>query len=220
MYHDVHIAANVIRECDPPVVIVILREVTDLVQMQRRDRAPQRGARRSSTRSTRIIARARSQEDDHQADAEAPRRFRRSEVRAGFYLLDHAKKDCGAHRFGRSPPAPRRSASRHIPLVTDMAFERIAMSQRTFVMEEDMPGHDGGNARHSERLGIKRTIGTVFRTGANKGLYGDLRSAGGEVGGSRGPRLLRYGGEAVRNRDREGRAARYAREAREGAQRA
>jgi signal transduction histidine kinase len=57
---------------------------------------------------------------------------------------------------------------RHLPLLKDSAFGRIAKSHSTFVMEEDMPGHDGGNPDIREDMRIKRTIGTVFRTANNR----------------------------------------------------
>ncbi len=163
VYHDVHLAANVIRECDPPVVLVILREVTDRVQMETEI------ARRNvelalfneiygvmtKTRSRKTVIRGIMKLLGDYIGA----------LSCGFYLIDPAQKN---FVLLDSIGLPRSVKERviHIPLRggTDRAFERIAKSRRTFVLEEDMPEHAGEEADIREAMGIKRTIATVFRT--------------------------------------------------------
>ncbi len=165
VYHDIHISANVIRECDPILVIVILREVTDVVQMQ--NKIARRNVELELLNEIhRIVASARSRKIVVRKMLSLLRDFIGAKF-CGFYLLDRAKKDAVLIDSIGLPPAARKRVL-HIPLMKDMAFERIAKSQRTFVIEEDMPGHDGGNPDIRKDLGIKRTIGTIFRTGTNR----------------------------------------------------
>jgi PAS domain S-box-containing protein len=165
VYHDVHIAANVIRECDPPVVIVILREVTDLVQMQGEV------ARRNTELELlneihRVATRARSRKVVIRRMLKLLGDFIGAKS-CGFYLLDRAKKDAVLVDSMGLPPRVKKRV-KHLPLLKDTAFGRIAKSHRTFVMEEDMPGHDGGRPDIRKDMTIKRTIGTVFRTGNDR----------------------------------------------------
>jgi PAS domain S-box-containing protein len=163
VYHDVHIAANVVRECDPPVVIVILREVTNLVQMQG-EVARRNVELELLNEMHKAMTRTRSRAAIIRRILKLLGDFVGAKT-CGFYLIDHAKRDFVLVDSLGLPPRVKERV-KHIPLVgTDMAFDRIAASRRTFVTEEDMPGHDGGNPDIRKTMGIKRTIATVFRTG-------------------------------------------------------
>ncbi len=166
VYHDVHIAANVIRECDPPVALVILREVTDLVQMQG-EIARRNVELQLLNEMHKVMTRTRSR-------AAIIRRIMKllgefvGAKSCGFYLIDKAKKDFVLVDSLGLPPRVKERV-RRIPLAgTDKAFDRIAASRRTFVIEEDMPGHDGGGPDIRKTMGIKRTIAIVFRTGNDR----------------------------------------------------
>ncbi|MFA4948491.1 MAG: ATP-binding protein [Candidatus Krumholzibacteriia bacterium] len=166
VYHDVHIAANVIRECDPPVVIVILREVTDFVQMQG-EIARRNVELQLLNEMHKVMTRTRSRAAIIRRIMKLLGEFVGAKT-CGFYLVDKAKRDFVLVDSLGLPPRVKERV-RRIPLVgTDKAFDRIAASRRTFVIEEDMPGHDGGNPDIRKTMGIKRTIATVFRTGTQR----------------------------------------------------
>jgi PAS domain S-box-containing protein len=166
VYHDVHISANVIRECDPVVVIVILREVTDLVQMQ--SQVARRNVELELLNEIhRVVARARSRKTVIRKMLALLGDFVGAKF-CGFYLIDHVNKDA-ILIDALGLPARARKRVQHIPLLRDSAFAGIAKSRHTYVLEEDMPGHDGGKPDIRKDMGIKRTIGTVFKTGTNRG---------------------------------------------------
>ncbi len=165
VYHDVHMAANVIRECDPPVVIVILREITDLVQMKS-EIARRNVELELLNEIHRVVARARSRKTVIRKMLALLRDFVGAKF-CGFYLIDHANKDAVLIDEIGLPPGTRKKVM-HIPLNKNSAFAGIAKSRHTYVLEEEMPDHDGGRADIRKALGIKRTIGTVFKTGTNR----------------------------------------------------
>jgi PAS domain S-box-containing protein len=164
IYHDVYLAANIIREFNPPVAVVILKEVTDLVQTQKEV------ARRNMeielfNEIYTTIARAQSKKRVISHILKLLGDYVGAKA-AGFYMIDHAKKEAVLIDSRGLPPRVRERVM-HIPIKA-RAFGRIAKSRHTFVMEEDMPGHDGGVPDIRKTMGIKRTIGTVFRTGTNR----------------------------------------------------
>jgi PAS domain S-box-containing protein len=163
-YHDVHITANVIREVSPPVTVVLLREVTDIVQMQKE--LARRNVELELLNSVHsAIMGGRTRKVIIRRMLKLFKDFIGVKC-AGFYLIDHEKKDAALIEAIGLPPAVRKRVL-HIPL-SDNAFSRISNSRRTFVLEESMPGHDGGKPDIRKTMGIKRTIGTVFRTGTNR----------------------------------------------------
>ncbi len=165
IYHDVYLTASLIRDFDPPVVVAILREVTDLVQMQS-EIARRNVELELLNEIHRVATRARSRKVIIRKMLELLGDFVGAKT-CGFYILDHAKKDAVLIDSIGLPPLVKERV-RHLPLLKDTAFGRIAKSHRTFVMEEDMPGHDGGRPDIRKDMIIKRTIGTVFRTGNNR----------------------------------------------------
>lgn len=164
MYHDVHLSGNIIRTIDPPVAVAILREVTDLVQTQKE--VARRNVELELLNEIHcIMTRTRSRKTVIRRIMKLLGDFIGAKT-YGFYLLDRAKKDAVLiDSLGLPPRIKKRTM--HIPLV-DTAFGRIARSRHAFVMEEEMPGHDGGETDIRKTMGIKRTIGTVFRTGTNR----------------------------------------------------
>jgi signal transduction histidine kinase len=164
MYHDVHLSGNIIRTIDPPVAVAILREVTDLVQTQKEV------ARRNVeielfNEIYTAIAKTRSRKRIIRTIMKLLGDFVGAKT-CGFYLIDHAKKDAVLiDSLGLPPRAKQRVM--HVPLLGG-AFGRIAKSRQPLVLEEDMPGHDGGRPDIRRTMGIKRTIGARFWTGANQ----------------------------------------------------
>jgi PAS domain S-box-containing protein len=164
-YHDVHLSGNIIRTIDPPVAVAILREVTDLVQTQKEV------ARRNVEFALlneihQVTTRARNWKSVIRRMLELLGDFVGAKT-CGFYLLDHAKKDALLIDSIGLPPAVKERV-KHLSLLEDAAFGRISKSHHTFVMEEEMPGHDGGDPDIRRDMGIKRTIGTVFRIGKQR----------------------------------------------------
>ena len=164
IYHDVHLSGNIIREMDPPVAVVILREVTDLVQTQK-DVARRNVELALLNEIHWVMTRARSRKTIIRQIMKLLGDFIGAKT-SGFYLLDHAKKDAVLIDSLGLPPRVKERAM-HIPLGNN-AFGRIAKSRHALVLEEDMPGHDGGAPDIRKTMGIKRTIGTVFKTGTNR----------------------------------------------------
>ena len=163
-YHDVYFSADRIPGTDPPVFAVILKEVTDLVRMK------SEVARRNVELSLldeihSAITRARSKKRLIRQLLNLLGGFIGAEA-GGVYLIDYSK---GYGFLIESIGVPTRSVAivRQIPL-TAGAFKRIAASRRTFVVEEDLPNYDGGRPDLRVSLGVKRTIGFVFRTGTKR----------------------------------------------------
>lgn len=164
MYHDVHLSGNIIRTIDPPVAVAILREVTDLVQTQKEV------ARRNVeielfNEIYTAIAKTRSRKRVIRTIMKLLGDFVGAKA-CGFYLIDHAKKDAVLIDALGLPPRVKERVM-HIPL-TDGVFGRIAKSRQPLVLEEDMPGHDGGRLDIRQTMGFKRAIGARFWTGANQ----------------------------------------------------
>ncbi|MCX5752658.1 MAG: ATP-binding protein [Candidatus Krumholzibacteria bacterium] len=160
VYHDVHLAANVIRECDPPVVIVILREVTDLVQMQ--NEIAHRNVEFALLNEIhQIIARARSRKTVMKQMLQLLGDF----IGTGsgiVYLLDRSKGQYTILQSIGVPPAILKRVDR-IPL-SDPGFRFIMRSPHTAVMEEDTDIKPPGEAEVRPERGIKRVIGFKIKT--------------------------------------------------------
>jgi PAS domain S-box-containing protein len=164
VYHDVHIAANIIRECDPPVVIVILREVTDFVQMQ--NEIARRNVELALLNEIhRIMAKARSQKQVMTKILKLLGDYVGAKS-SGIYAVDRAKDHVV---LLQSVGLPARVA-RHVATMSleNSAFNKIIQSRHTFVMEEDMPGHTGHRQDIRGQMGFTRVIGFVFRTGTDR----------------------------------------------------
>ncbi|MDD4857405.1 MAG: ATP-binding protein [Candidatus Krumholzibacteria bacterium] len=164
-YHDVFFSADVIPGTDPPIVFVILREVTDLVRMQ--------------TEIARRNLELELLNEIHGAMTKtwSRKRIMRHIVKllAGFigaqswgiYFIDRSKEQTIMIESAGIPANVLKGLKR-IPLKNDMAFASIARSRRTFVIEEELPGYYGDDKDIRRLMGFKRTIGFVFRTGARR----------------------------------------------------
>jgi PAS domain S-box-containing protein len=160
-YHDVFFSANIIPGTDPPIVCVILREVTDLVRMQNEI------ARRN------LELALLNEIHGAMTKASSRRRIMRQIVKLlggfigakswGIYFVDRSKGQA-AMIESAGVPASFLKRLKHIPL-TDKAFARVVRSRHTFVMEEDLPGFEPDDNDIRKIMGFKRTIGFKFRTG-------------------------------------------------------
>ncbi len=163
-YHDILINAQAVKRFNPPIVIAILRDVTELVQTRKKvERINVElsvlneihriiyGARDRKAVTRRILH---ALGDFVGASAmgiyEAPR---------GAEQLDLI--DC----YGLPERIRRRVQHMHI---ADNAFRKILKSRRSVVLEEDLPGHRGGRKDIRKAMGFKRVIGLVFRSSPDR----------------------------------------------------
>jgi PAS domain S-box-containing protein len=160
VYHDVHISANVVRECDPPVVIVILREVTDLVQMQK-EIARRNVELELFNEIYRTIARVRSKKQVMRLMLKLLGDFIGAKGR-GFYLVDHPNNRCVRLLSDGLPPKIRKRVD--VIDLTDSVFAKIVHSRHTVVLEEDLKQRQRLPADIRPDMGFMRTVGIVFRT--------------------------------------------------------
>jgi PAS domain S-box-containing protein len=164
VYHDVHLSANVIRECDPPVVVVILREVTDLVQMQ--GEIARRNVELALLNEIHgIMTKARSKKLVMSMMLKLLGDFIGAEGR-GFYLIDQQNHRC-VRLLSEGLPSKIRRKVDVIPM-TDSVFAKIARSQHAVVLEEDLKPRKRLPADIRPDMGFKRTVGIVFRTRLRK----------------------------------------------------
>jgi len=164
VYHDVHITANLLRDMDPPIVIVILREVTDFLRMEN-ELSRRNGELTLFNEIHRAIAKAKSQKQVIDQMLNLLGDFIGAKGR-GFYLVDRMKKECILLQSGGLPPEIRKRVER-IPLA-DSIFNKIVQSRHPIVLEEDVGTMPRKDADIRPEMGIKRTIGFVFRTGTKK----------------------------------------------------
>ena len=160
VYHDAHIAANLIREFDPPVVVVILREVTDLVQMQ--GEVARRNVELALLNEIHgVMSKARSQKWVMSRMLKLLGDFIGAKGR-GLYLVDRPNNRCVLLLSDGLPRSIRKRVE--ILSLSDPVVAKIARSRHTVVMEEDL--HPGRRLPADIRpdMGFKRTIGFVFRT--------------------------------------------------------
>lgn len=160
VYHDVHIAANIIRECDPPVALVILREVTDLVQMQSEI------ARRNVefallNEILQIIMGARDQKNVMKRMLKLLGEFLAANS-AVVYRADYEQDKFIIFQSVGVPPKILRRID-NIPL-SDPGLSRILNSHGAVVMEEDTDIQPPPGAEIRPERGIKRVVGFPFRT--------------------------------------------------------
>jgi len=160
VYHDVHIVANIIRECDPPVVIVILREVTDFVQMQT-EIARRNVELELLNEIHRIIAKVRNQKQVISQMLKLLGDFIGAQGR-GFYVVDRTNNRCVLLMSKGLPPKIRKKVE--IISMADFVFAKIARSRHTVVLEEDLKSRTLLPADIRPDMGFRRTIGVVFRT--------------------------------------------------------
>ncbi|RJR29832.1 MAG: PAS domain S-box protein [Candidatus Latescibacterota bacterium] len=163
-YHDILINAQIIKRFKPPVVVAILRRVTELVQ-----------AKKAIERRSAELA---VLNEIHRVMTSA--RDRRTIVRGMLRLLGDFVGACAAGIYEVDPsldyvslidcyglPALVRRRVERMPL-TDGAFARILASRRLLVMEEDMPRHRGGRGDIRKAMGFSRVMSLVFRAGAKR----------------------------------------------------
>ena len=164
LYHDILINAQVIKRFKPPVVIAILRRVTELVQAKR---ALER--RSAELGVLNEIHRVMTAAGDRQTVVRKMLRLLGDFVgacAAGIYEVDPSLDyvrliDC----YGL--PAPVRRRVERVP-TTDKAFARILASRRLVVMEEAIPRHRGGRGDIRAAMGFSRVMSLVFRAGAGR----------------------------------------------------
>jgi PAS domain S-box-containing protein len=160
VYHDVSIAANLIPGFDPPVVVAIMREITDLVQTQKELERRNKDLNVLNT-VTRVIMAA----EDREEVIKRLMQILRAHIGAdtmGLFKADY-QSNCGilVDSIG-IPPRIRKTITR-IPL-DHGAFGRILKSKKVFVIEEEMPGYRGGPSDIRAKVGAKKTIGLMFRS--------------------------------------------------------
>ena len=160
VYHDVHLAANVIRECDPPVVVVILREITNLVQMQN-EIARRNVELELLNEIHRLITKVRNKKQVMSMILKLLGDFIGAKGR-GFYAVDHPNNRCVLLLSDGLPPSIRKKVA-IIPL-TDFVFAKIAHSGHTVVIEEDLKPRRRVPADIRPDMEFRRTVGIVFRT--------------------------------------------------------
>jgi PAS domain S-box-containing protein len=164
VYHDVHIAANIIREFDPHVVVVVLREVTDLVQV--RSEVARRNVELALLNEIHgIIAKARSQKRVMRQMMELLGDFVGAKYQS-IYLADHSKDYVVLIESAGLSERVRRLAA-VVPLKNSV-LRKIIRSRRSFVIEEDTSNYAEHPQDFRALLGVRRTIGFVFRTGTNR----------------------------------------------------
>jgi PAS domain S-box-containing protein len=161
MYHDVHLTGNIIREFDPPVAVVILREVTDLVQTQKA--VARRNVELSLLNDIHsAILKGRNKRGVIKEILRLLAEFIGAKA-GGVYLIDYSKDHAVLiESFGASMQVLRRV--KRVQL-TAVAFKRIIDSRRTFVLEEDLPGYDGGKSDLRKMIGLKLILGFTFSAG-------------------------------------------------------
>jgi PAS domain S-box-containing protein len=164
IYHDVHIAANLIRESDPPLVVVILREVTDLVQM-RNELARRNVEITLFNEIHQVIAKARNQKTVMKQMLKLLGGFAHA-TSGAIYLSDHSQGRYVILQSFGVPPAILKRIDR-IPM-TDPGFTAIARSKHTLVMEEDTDVQPPGQAEVRPEMGVNRVIGFMFRSGTKQ----------------------------------------------------
>ncbi len=165
VYHDLLINAQVIKRFKPPIVVAILRRVTEIVQARRAEE------RRSSELAVlNEIHRVMVTSTDRKTVVRRMLRLLGEFIgacAAGMYEVDPSRDhlkliDC----YGLTSSVRRRIE--RIPM-SNAAFARMRATQRMVVMEEHMPGHHGGRADIRAAMRLKRVIGLVLKTGSHRG---------------------------------------------------
>jgi len=170
-YHDISLAGNVIPDIHPPVVVAVLREVTDLVQAQKSLELRNRELTvineihriMTSVRSRATVIRKMQKLLMDFIGAEVSAFFQAERKHDRLILVD----SCGLPRH------VARAIARH-PLEGSV-FERVLRSKGAFVLEEDMNRAPRIDANVRGKMGFERTIAFVFRAGARReyiGIYG------------------------------------------------
>jgi PAS domain S-box-containing protein len=164
LYHDVHVSANLVRDSDPPRVVVIMREVTDLVQTQKK--LERRNKELSILNEMhRIIISAKNQTTVIKSMLKLLGAYIDADIMS-MYKADYAA-GYGILVDTIGLPPRFKKINMKVPM-TEIAFEKILKSSKTFVIEQDMPGYRGGALDTRDRLGVKKTVGFVFRTGGKE----------------------------------------------------
>jgi PAS domain S-box-containing protein len=164
LYHDVHVSANLVHDSDHPLVVVILRDVTTLVQTQRE--LQRRNEELDVLNAIhRIIISAKNR-----AEVISPM-LKLLGAYIGADIMSMYKADYSAG-YGILVDAiglpPRfKKINGKVPM-NEIAFGKILKSSKAWVIEQDMPGYRGGELDTRDRLGVKKTVGFVFRTGGKE----------------------------------------------------
>lgn len=164
VYHDVQITADMVRDADPPLVIVMLREVTDFLTMK--NELSRRNVELTFVDElSHAVTNAKNQKQLIDRMLNMLGDFIGAKAR-GFYLVDHAKKECILLQSSGLTPALRKRVERiHL---ADSVFKKIVQSRRPIVLEEDLASRPRKDADIRQDVGIKRTIGFVLKTGTRK----------------------------------------------------
>jgi PAS domain S-box-containing protein len=163
-YHDILINAQIVKRFKPPVVIAILRNVTDL--MRSKKTVENRSAELAVLNE---IHRVMTGACDRKTVVRKMLRLLGDFVgacAAGFYEVDPSRDYVQLVECYGLPPRVRRRIER-VPM-NDEAFGKILASRRSFIMEEHLPRHRGGRADIRRAMGLKRVIGLVLRTGTRR----------------------------------------------------
>jgi PAS domain S-box-containing protein len=161
VYHDVLILAFIVPSTDPPVVMAVLREVTDLVQTKRNLERVNRelgilnevhGIISSATNRAAVTRKIMTVLGSYlKADY------------MSIYKVDYSA-GCAMLLDAIGVPRKIRGLVSKIPLEIPM-YRQMAKSPKTFVVEQDVPGYHGGpTLDFRKELRIKRSVGFVFRT--------------------------------------------------------
>ncbi len=164
LYHDLLINAQVIKRFEPPIVVAIIRDVTELMQVKRA--LERRGDELAVLNEIhRVMQCARDRKT-------VVRKMLRllgdfiGAASAGIYEVDRAL-ECSQLIDCYGLPEHIRRRIERVPR-TDSAFKRIQASKRAMVMEEDLPGHRGGRCDIRKALGYDRVVSLAFRTEARR----------------------------------------------------
>lgn len=159
-YHDLSLSAKLLRDFDPPIVIAILREVTDIVRAKK-DLERRNEELVVMDDISHIVVEAFDRE------ILARRMLRRlcdfcGARAAGMYEIDR-ENDSVDLVDSVGIPKNVKEYVRHVPM-TGGIFGRIAASRKPVVAEEDMP--KGRPRKHDIRkaMGFRRVVGFVIRT--------------------------------------------------------
>jgi len=164
LYHDIHVSANLVRDSDPPCVVVILRDVTAIVQTQRE---LERLNKELSILNEmhRIIISAKNYTTVIRSMLKLLGAYIGADIMS-MYKVDYAA-GCAILVNTIGLPPRFKKINMKVP-ITEMAFDKILKSSKTWVIEQDMPGYRGGALDTRDRLGVKKTVGFVFRTGSKE----------------------------------------------------
>lgn len=173
-YHDVWVNANILRDIKPAVMVVILREVTELAQAQKElERRNEELALLNKIH--RVMTTARNLKTVIRQMQKLIMDFIGSNS-SGFFRVDYAKSSVVLLE-SIDLPSRLREIVKELPIAGSV-FEQIMHSRGAYVMEEDMARSPSPDYNIRGRMGHARTIGFMFRTGGKRdyiAIYGISR---------------------------------------------